>query len=184
MREAIGNSLLLNIVVVIVGIVSVILINSIAYSKAFKAKNRIISVIDSYNGNCAFNSDSVCFKDIEGVLTNMGYSSNIVKDCPGISLNSDDKRNKKIVSVDNVYSGDGGHKYCVYKYTMCIDDIKMESADTFSCVGSEVSYYKVITFMHFDIPVIGKFLEFQVSGESKTYYDTIVSFSEDIVGEE
>ena len=45
-----GSSLLLNIVIVIVGVVSAFLISSIAYSKAFKVKNRIVSVIEKYNG--------------------------------------------------------------------------------------------------------------------------------------
>ena len=44
MREAIGGGLLLNIVIIIIGVISAFLIGSVAYSKAYKAKNRIISV--------------------------------------------------------------------------------------------------------------------------------------------
>lgn len=46
----------------------------------------------------------------------------------------------------------GGYNYCVY-----------------SC--SNGKYYKVITYMKFDFPVIGNSLKFPVKGETKTFND-------------
>lgn len=162
MREAIGSSLLLNIVIVIIGVISAFLIGSIAYSKAFKAKSRIISVIEEYNGKCDFNDfTDECANKVEDVLTDMGYSSNIVNEC-------DDNENI-------VYNGVGGHRYCIYKYTLC---------DRYNNVCKDDSniktYYKVVTFMHFDIPVIGQFLEFQVSGETMLFNEKFVNIKEGI----
>ena len=54
MREAIGSSLLLNIAIVFIGVISAFLISSIAYSKAYKVKNRIVSIIEKFDGQCNF----------------------------------------------------------------------------------------------------------------------------------
>lgn len=175
MREAIGSSLLLNIVLVMVGVISLILINSIAYSKAFKAKNRIISVIDSYSGECFLNNNIAdtdsCFKEIENELKSLGYSSNISASCD--ENRTDELSGGKLIYPSNNYQG--GHKFCVYRYKLCdIDKVNNGQIDC-NDTSNEMYYYKVVTFMHFDIPVIGQFLEFPVSGETNTFYDTFVN---------
>ena len=48
MRDAIGGSLLLNLVVIFTSIVILFFAGIMAYSKAYKAKNKIIEVIESY----------------------------------------------------------------------------------------------------------------------------------------
>lgn len=177
MRDAIGSSLLLNIAIVVIGVISAFLIGSIAYSKAYKVKNRIISVIEKYEGKCEFSDEDDCYKDIESQLTDMGYSSNIGADCPDDEVIETDMTNLKdkgILKIERVYPetvGSTGHRYCVYKYTLC--NVTQTGSTSYICYGSnENYYYKVFTFMHFDIPVIGNALEFNVSGESKTFYET------------
>ena len=167
MREAIGSSLLLNIVIVIIGVISAFLISSIAYSKAFKAKNRIIAVIDEYDRICAFDGYGTddCTKKIEAELNDMGYSSNISKDCGKITVGTDE--------LDPIYKGIGGHMFCVYSVTLC------DKSDNKCKLNSSKShYYKVKTFMHFDIPVIGRFLEFPVTGDTRVYIDKYSNIGE------
>lgn len=176
MREAIGSSLLLNIVLVIVGIISAFLIGSIGYSKAFKVKNRIISIIEKYDGVCNFQDDD-CYKEIENELNNMGYSSNIRKSCPDLSNIKTAAGTYGIISVENLYpaiNDNSGHKFCVYKFKQCY--VSLNSASNYVCKDSNVNYYfKVITFTHFDIPLISDFIEFEVSGETKSFYDSFVN---------
>lgn len=177
MRNAIGSSLLLNIVLVFVGIISAFLVGTIAFSKAYKVKNRIVSIIEKYDGDC-FGSNTACYNEIEAELVNIGYSSNFSKsDCPDITLDS--RNSTGIKSIDTIYNGtlSGGHQYCVYKYTVC--DTK-KSGRRFICDtnSTEQYYYKVVTFMHFDIPIIGSFLEFEVSGETKPFYSTFVNIKQ------
>lgn len=178
MREAIGSSLLLNIVIVFIGVISAFLISSIAYSKAFKVKNRIVSVIEKYDGICFNDTEDKdnCYKEIEAELQDMGYSSNIVATCPKEEdyIESNDYG---ILSVQQMYpkTFSSGHKYCVYKYTLCDNDQIDLNHRKCKENSNEMYYYKVISFMHFDIPVIGQFLEFKVSGETKTFYNTFVN---------
>ena len=178
MKEAVGSALLLNIVLVFVGIISMLLVGSIGYSKAYKVKNRIVSIIEKYDGDCFEdnsnpNSYVACYQEIEEELKNMGYSSNISASCPDITVDDE----LKIEKVERVYPQNfsTGHRYCVYKYTLC--DELSPTAPNFKCSSdsNETHYYKVFTFMHFDIPVIGSFLEFQVSGETRQFYDTFVN---------
>lgn len=167
MREAIGSSMLLNIVIVIIGIISAFYISSIAYSKAFKVKNRIISVIERYDGACFNDIDDndSCYQAIEAELQDIGYSSNISADCEEITVDNDINSIKSVELVYPSHNYDGGHRYCVYKYSVCSG-----SGSKCNSYSNRLTYYKVVTFMHFDIPVIHSFLEFPVSGETKTFY--------------
>ena len=181
-----GGSLLLYIVIIIVGIISAFLVSSIAYSKAFKVKNRIISIIEKYDGKCFNSTDTAtglnydnCYHEIDNELKDIGYSSNISKSCRDIELDIDNSYG--IVSIEKVYpviNYNSGHKYCVYKYTLC--DTSRADSTTLKCDSSsnKTYYYKVIAFMHFDIPLINQVLEFEVSGENKTFYDTFINIKE------
>ena len=79
MREAIGSSLLFNLIIVIVIVMIAFLVGSLSYSKAFKVKNRIINIIEKYEG---YNqTDSKLINEINSELKNMGYRINKNKKC-------------------------------------------------------------------------------------------------------
>ena len=140
MREAIGSSLLFNLIIVIVIVMIAFLVGSLSYSKAFKVKNRIINIIEKYEG---YNqTDSKMINEINSELKNMGYRIN---------------KNKKCKSGD--ISGSNSYEFCIYK--------KQTKTG---------SYYKVVTYMYFDIPIIGSLLHFPVSGETKIFYDTYINY--------
>ena len=175
MKESIGSALLLNIALVFIGVISLILVSSVAYSKAFKVKNRIISIINEYDGNCDFNDiNDSCFSKIETELSNMGYSSNISSECEGIGNNSSSNDGVTTFEITPIYKGDY-HKYCVYRYDLC-DYSMVDGRRICDPNSSKYYYYKVKTFMHFDIPLIGNFLEFSVSGDTKVFIDSIINY--------
>lgn len=128
MREAIGSSMLLYIVVIFVSLIMLFFVGTLAYSKAYKVKNRIVEVIEKYEDY----SDKA-LTEIEADLKNIGYQSGVNnKKCSNGNLNK------------------SSYKYCIYKVS-----------------ASNGYYYKVETFVHFDIPFIGDFIEFRVKGETK-----------------
>ena len=138
MREAIGSSLLFNLILTIIIIMVAFLIGSLAYSKAFKVKNRIIDIIEkngSYEGS---------ENEINSVLSDIGYRKS---------------RTNNTCKKDSLVSN-GTYEYCVYKLQ------SSEMAGNY--------YYKVTTYMYFDIPVINSLLKFPVSGETKVIYDTYI----------
>ena len=148
MREAIGSSLLFNLIITFVIIMIAFLIGSLAYSKAFKVKNRIINIIEKNEGN-------VDVTLINQKLSEMGYKVDPNKKCSDTYINGG-----QLVSGSN-----NTYRYCIYKYTT------LKDPDT----GETNDYYKVITYMYFDIPVVGM-IQIPVEGETKVFYDTYINY--------
>ena len=71
MKAAIGNSLLMGIIVTFVTIVLLILLSSLVYTKAFRVKNRIVDVIEKYE-----TYDIDVQNEITDLLGEIGYKHN------------------------------------------------------------------------------------------------------------
>lgn len=101
MKEAIGNAFLFNIVIVFVVIFIAFLVGSLSYTKAFKVKNRIVSIIEE---NETYNNSSVR-DEIDGALGTIGYrvNKNGIQKC--------DVRNEK-----NAVNKTSNYRYCIYEY--------------------------------------------------------------------
>ncbi|MDD3392719.1 MAG: hypothetical protein PHE54_04195 [Bacilli bacterium] len=147
MREAIGNTFVFNLIIIFVIVVSLILVGSLSYTKAFKVKNKIINAIEETKG---FTSTTI--ENIEESLAKIGYRINKTnKACPAVS--NTNCESVKISAIDTTaYESD--YRYCVY-----------------SCTTDKGIYYKVTAFMYFDIPIIEETMEFPISGETRTFYD-------------
>lgn len=162
MREAIGNSFIVNLLLVFLGVMSIIFLGSISYSKAFKVKNRIITVIEKY-GEWPENTlmeMNYPRKEIEASLKQIGYPvARVNPHLTSLGLNTCVTKNGGKLIYGNNPMSDTYH-YCIYKYT---DDRGV--------------YYGVTTFMHFDIPLIGGLLQFPVYGETKSLYATGVHYN-------
>lgn len=131
MKESIANSYIFTIIIVFVAIISLIIVSSISYSKAFKVKNKLIDIIEKYDGY-----DDNARDEIEEYLGKAGYKINYTnKGCP----NEGDE-------IDT----DSNYRYCIYKYNK----------------GRGI-YYKVVSYMFFDLPLVEGLIEIPVSGETR-----------------
>lgn len=152
MREAIGASWLLIIVLTFVAFFSGYLAFSINYSKAFKVKDGIIDRIEKHNG---LNSESV--GDIKDYLNNIGY--NTKGDCARLKAET----NVKYVGVTNdtvtKNPENGKYHYCVRRITARNPAGQLTAA-----------YYKVIVFFSLSLPFLDQFTTFFVSGETVNIY--------------
>lgn len=143
MKAATGNAMLMNIIIVFLVIVMALLVTSISYTKAFRIKNRIVDIIEYYDGN--FNdvgTKANITNEINNSLSSVGYRLSGSKKCKEID-------NKKAIELASNY------QVCIYEY----DD------------SMRGKYYKVIAYMYFDVPVVGGILNIPVSGETKVFYD-------------
>ena len=143
MKAATGNAMLMNIIIVFLVIVMALLVTSISYTKAFRIKNRIVDIIEYYDGN--FNdvgTKANITNEINNSLSRGGYRLSGSKKCKEID-------NKKAIELASNY------QVCIYEY----DD------------STRGKYYKVIAYMYFDVPVVGGILNIPVSGETKVFYD-------------
>lgn len=142
MREAVGGGFLFNLVIFIVGMLLLFFVGGLAFSKAYKAKNVIIEYIEEH-GDFASARD-----DIDASLKTMGYQANLRSSC------ADPDGSGLEWSIE--YDGASGYKYCVYKR---LDNTNPDGTPTY--------HYKVVTYMRFDLPLIGQYLQFPVHGETK-----------------
>ena len=118
MQEASGQAGLMNIMLTIIGIIIVLLAGSIAYSKAFRVKNRIVDAIEKNNGYTNA-KDS-----IEKTLEDIGYrtidKSNYTSYCPS----------DKFPGFELVTNKYPGYFYCIYKKSTGNTYYKVVSNDT------------------------------------------------------
>lgn len=153
MKDAVGGSLLLNIVVIFTSIVILFFAGIMAYSKAYKIKNRIIEVVEKYE----------TYDDSTYVKTDVDGNKFTVQQL----LEEDLRKSGYIVATQQQVSNKCGvgnlntseYLYCVYLKSCD------ETNGTGNCVGQR--HYEVVTYIHFDFPVIGNMLTFKVKGETK-----------------
>lgn len=150
MRDAMGGTVVLVIIVAFIVIVLAYLAFNVNYTKAFRMKDKIISVYDDYNGKCHISGvspdDKSCEKEINYYARQIGYNIRDLK-CP------------------EGFTEDGKNGYC-YKETI----LKSDAPDAFS--STEEVYYTIVTKINLDVPIINNILNlefFYISGETKIY---------------
>ena len=144
MKSAIGNSLLLTIVIIIVSAVILLFVSILSYSKAYRVKNGIIEIIERNNGYSEKDTEGnyITEKETDNFLHQSGYKVGKNSGCTKILENK---------GVNEIISTNSNFNYCVGK--------------TNSENGG--SYYTVVTYVEFDFPVISSMLSFPVSGQTK-----------------
>lgn len=146
MKEAIANAGVFNLIIIFVIILLAFFIGSLGYSKAFKVKNIIISEIEKEeNYNEAVN------ENVETLLGSVGYRMN----------NSDSFSKCPEVAGAEMVNLNSNYQYCVYKF----DDCKDKNNNNSKCS----IYYRVVTYMYFDVPIINNLIKIPVIGETKSF---------------
>lgn len=152
MRESIGESWTLQIVAAFILLFVAFLALIISYSKCFKTKNEVISIIEKYEG---ITSKSAPI--IEGFLNNTSY--------------------KGYGKCNNDYSGIGALIAGEGNYGLPVDSNKFEKAQKNKnyrmCVyrrkadnDATLAEYEIVLFYSFNIPAFGNIATFPVSGKT------------------
>lgn len=152
MKEAIANAGVFNLIIIFVIVLILLFIGSLSYSRGFKAKNKIIEEIEKDQEYTASTQAR-----IDEWLGNIGYRINTGRNtnadvCEG-TASGNGGRNGKLVSTSANY------QYCVYEFDTC------DSDDDVKCG----KYYRVITYMYFDVPLVGGLLKIPVNGETMIF---------------
>jgi len=142
MKDAIGGASLLNLVVIFVSIIILLFVGILSFSKAYKVKNRIIEVIEKYE-----TYDINVAKELKEDLKRAGYSTanttQIEQRCESNNLSA---------------ASEAGYYYCVYSNCYSKDA-------SGNCIGERS--YEVVSYVHFEFPVIGNVMSVPVKGETK-----------------
>ena len=132
MKEAIGTSYVFTLVMTFVGILIAMFVGSIAYTKGFKVRNKIIDIIDKNEGYTLRTGGA---KDqIDQSLAKIGYRI-VDKECP--------TRNGATAIQKSDY------RYCVYEYTN-------EEKGTYYGVTVFIHFDIPLIGDFFEIPIYGE----------------------------
>ncbi len=143
MRDAYGGIINIVIVVVFLVIVSSYLAFNVNYTKAFRLKNKIISVLEEYEGKGYESESAVARKKIKEYAQQIGYSNNNIKV---------DGEGWKCDSVG----------YCIKKH---------ENSSKEGVEKRDTCYFEVVTQINISLPIINNIMGlriFQVTGSTKT----------------
>ncbi|MDO5568543.1 MAG: hypothetical protein Q4G04_00320 [bacterium] len=144
MRDAFGGAGLIRWFLIFLGIYIIFIGIAINYAKAFRVKNKVISIIDTYgyiNENCAVKTDTDAI--IKEYLSSVHYNPNVSQhtitnsDCmEGSTLGNNGVCIKKISTDPNTY------------------------------------YYSVSTYLVFNFPIFGIEFPISINGETRQYYNS------------
>lgn len=149
MRETVGHTFIIKIVVALTLLFSAFLVVAITYNKVFRLKNQVVSIIEKYEG---VSSGSYSYKTINNYLSANNYST--MSKCPsgyqGVTSYSggleDVSSNKK-------------YYYCIKKSVVKIKKLKENESR---------EIYNVILFYKLNIPLFGDMTIFEIKGQTKT----------------
>ena len=121
-----------------VGIILLLLVGSIGYSKAFKVNNRIVDIIEANDGY-----NAVAEGEVFEALSGIGYRVESVVTCPPLDAS---------YGAATAIRPTLNYDFCVYEHTDNVRGV----------------YYTVLTYMYFDFPVIGSKLKLPIYNQTKT----------------
>ncbi len=144
MRQAIGTTWVMQLVIIFMLIFVAFLALTINYTKAFKVKNELVTIVEKYEGIQTKSGGSI--ELINNYLSYNGYGT--MKACEtgyyGVD-NLNDPTLKEVVKGQ--------------KYYYCIKPISSKSTST-----PNREKYKIQIFFKFSLPVIGDIFTFAVEG--------------------
>lgn len=99
MKESLGSTFTLNVIIIFITILFAILAATLTYYKAFKVNTKIINSIEKFEGY-----NDLARKEIDNSLTSIGYVSKDNHTCPS-------EKNGGTLQTE-----DGKFRYCVYYF--------------------------------------------------------------------
>jgi len=133
MKNAIGNTFIYNIIIVFIVLIFAFLSGALSYYKAFKVNNRIVYIIEKYEGY-----NSLAKQEINRYLDTIGYS----RDLRNLDCSSYKGTDTMTIIEDNSKE----HRYCIY-----VDNSVANSRN----YGNGTYYsYAVRTYLSIDLPLI------------------------------
>ena len=165
MKESIGYTVSLNIMIVFITIIVSFFCAALIYFKSNKASNIITSAIEKYEGYNEYANDEISKR-----LTSLGYYSREIsckqeipdKGAYGDSCSIVESTNSNIIS-------DGSQGYCVYECSdknYCKEVIENGSVK----IECEYKYYKIRTNMMLNIPIINDKIDIPIYSNTNRLY--------------
>lgn len=146
MRQTIGSTWILQLVIVFILIFVAFLALSINYTKAYKIKNELLSIIEKYEGVNTGENGSLAI--INNYLKYNSYGTMGTCDAETYGVTNLDSTSLVETNPNN-------------KYYYCIRKVK-----TSNITFPDRASYEIETFFKFNLPILGDIFTFRVTGET------------------
>lgn len=157
MKEAIGSTWILGIVLTFIALFSGYLAFSVNYSKAFRVKDGIVDIIEKHNG-----PTKQAIKDINDLMTTINYNST------GTCSTFFDNKNLSYIGVKKNIATKGNQIGPGNSFNYCLQEV--ENVSTIRDGQLASSYFKVYVFFSISLPFLGGGGMFHISGETSNLY--------------
>jgi|GEM_PF-1480456 len=163
MKESIANSAIFSIMIVFIATIMLLVLSSLNYSKAFKAKNRVSDIIEKYDYGYSDTvedgqkeSDRLLInEEIDTTLAKLGYRTNYTNEkCPQYCISNGDVQN----CYDNL-SDTSKYLYCIY-----------------GVPNARGTMYHVVAYMFWELPAVGSVAKMKVEGDTIVFFQTIDTY--------
>ena len=152
MREAFGGTWILGFVVLFIVLFSGYLAVSVNYTKAFKVKNRIISIIEENEGYTSSNYSNMDTESISTLQNSNSTEDKIYAFLRDIGYATTEVSSSRCTNNDSEYKTGG---YC------------LATIET-----SQGTYYRVTSFIKLEIPIVWFNITIPITGETRVLYNT------------
>lgn len=150
MRESVGSTWIFSLVLAFTLIFAAFLVLSLTYSKAYKIKNEMTSIIQKYEG--LTNTDALNKKGsitiINQYLANNNYTAKGT--CEENDYAVDDLSSDSVVKVTDTSQ----------KYFYCIH------VDSYTQYSKCRTLFRIKVFYNFNLPVLGDLKQFSITGQT------------------
>ena len=150
MRDAVGGVVNIVLISLFMVVIAGYMAFNVSYVKAFKVKNKIIDLVEQYEGKCYPTQNPQCTKLILDYMDKIGYNTPVVNQgefCKEDKYDCCNKENGYCIAIVNATSSGSGS------------------------TGDPKAYFKVLTQVNIDIPIINNVMPhmkvFQVTGDTK-----------------
>lgn len=144
MRDAIGGSFMIKLIIVFLVLYIIFVAVALNYAKAFRVKNKVLDIIEQNEGIKDFdNASDTAITQISTYMNNVSYKIN--KDT------ADKKCKETFGNGDDVFVGKEGY---------CIIEVRGNN-------DINADYYKVTTFVTIDFPFLNLSFTIPITGETR-----------------
>jgi len=147
MKEAVGNALVLQWVILFLFLILFLFVGSLIYSRTFKIRNEVITIIERNQG---WSPSTVT--EINNFLGSVNYRQSGGYSGRETRMRQNCQTPAAEGSWTTVYDVSDGFFACIYQ-------------------NDDQNYYRVEVFLNLDLPIVGEFLSFPVGGETRRIID-------------
>ena len=158
MKESVGFTVSLNIMIVFITIIVAFLCAALIYFKSNKVSNVITSAIEKYEG---YNVSAI--DEISRNLSSLGYGSHSIT-CASSVTDTGAHSCTLVVKVE----GRGKSGYCVYA---CYEENNFKDVGGEKKYNGEYYYYKIRTNMMLTVPIIQDVLDIPIYSNTNRLYN-------------